>query len=37
MDAETRLTKVAGTVAVPLLDTLAIHNAHLPVEAYESI
>ena len=37
MDAEARLTKVAGAVAVPLLDVLAKHNSHLPAEAYASI
>jgi len=37
MDAEARLTKVAGASAVPLLDALTKHNAHLPAEAYASI
>ena len=37
MDAEARLTTVAGAAAVPLLDALAKHNGHLPAEAYESI
>lgn len=37
MDAEARLTKVAGAAAVPLLDALAKHSAHLPAEAYTSI
>lgn len=37
MDAEARLTKVAGAAAVPLLDALAKHNRHLPAEAYVSI
>jgi phenylalanine ammonia-lyase len=37
MDADARLTKVAGAAAVPLLDALAKQNGHLPAEAYASI
>jgi phenylalanine ammonia-lyase len=37
MDADERLTKVAGAAAVPLLDALAKQNGRLPAEAYVSI
>lgn len=37
MDAEARLTKVAGAAAVPLLDALAKHPGNVPAEAYVSI